>query len=356
LATEFLVNGARKYSEPGVLMAFEETSLDLILDSASLQFDLEELCDKKLLTIDHVQVDPHQIAETGEYDLEGLFVRLRHAIESVGARRVVLDTMETLFTGFSNEGLLRSEIRRLFQFLKSLGVTVLVTGERGEKTLTRFGLEEYIADCVVLLDHRVTDHVSTRSIRVVKYRGSTHGTNEYPFPIDDRGFSVLPITSVGLHHTISDEVVSTGVPDLDKMLGAGGMYRGSTVMLSGTAGTGKTTFASALARAACERGERVLYFTFEESSDQIVRNMRSVGIDLRPYIDNGLLQIIAQRPRCKGWRCIWWRFTRRSSASIPASSSSIRSATSSSAATRATSTRCLRGSSTSSRVAPLRHS
>ncbi len=299
-ATEFLVNGARKYSEPGVLMAFEETSLDLILDSASLKFDLQELCDKKLLTIDHVQVDPHQIAETGEYDLEGLFVRLRHAIESVGARRVVLDTMETLFTGFANEGLLRSEIRRLFQFLKSLGVTVLVTGERGEKTLTRFGLEEYIADCVVLLDHRVTDHVSTRSLRVVKYRGSTHGTNEYPFLIDERGFSVLPITSVGLHHTISNEVVSTGVPDLDKMLGAGGVYRGSTVMLSGTAGTGKTTFASALARATCERGERVLYFTFEESSDQIVRNMRSVGIDLRPYVANGLLQIIAQRPSLQG--------------------------------------------------------
>ncbi len=299
-ATEFLVNGARKFSEPGVLMAFEETSDELIVDAASLKFDLDDLCRRKLLVIDHVQIDPHQIAETGEYDLEGLFIRLRHAIESIGARRVVLDTIETLFTGFSNEGLLRSEIRRLFQFLKSFGVTAVITGERGEKTLTRFGLEEYVADCVVLLDQRVTDQVSTRRLRVVKYRGSTHGTNEYPFLIDEQGFSVLPITSIGLRHSVSNEVISTGVPDLDQMLGAGGMYRGSSVLLSGTAGTGKTSFASSLARATCERGERVLYFSFEESAEQIVRNMSSVGIDLRPHLDSGLLRINAQRPSVQG--------------------------------------------------------
>jgi len=299
-ATEFLVNGARKYGEPGVLMAFEETSDEIIVDAASLKFDLQELCDQKLLSIDHVQIDPHQIAETGEYDLEGLFIRLRHAIESIGARRVVLDTVETLFTGFSNEGLLRSEIRRLFQFLKSFGVTAVITGERGERTLTRFGLEEYVADCVVLLDQRVNDQVSTRRLRVMKYRGSTHGTNEYPFLIDEHGFSVLPITSAGLKHQVSNEIMSTGVSDLDNMLGAGGIYRGSTVMLSGTAGTGKTSFASALARATCARGERVLFFTFEESADQIVRNMSSVGIDLPPHIDSGLLRIMAQRPSLQG--------------------------------------------------------
>ena len=299
-ATEFLVNGARKYGEPGVLMAFEETSDEIIVDAASLKFDLQELCDQKLLSIDHVQIDPHQIAETGEYDLEGLFIRLRHAIESIGARRVVLDTVETLFTGFSNEGLLRSEIRRLFQFLKSFGVTAVITGERGERTLTRFGLEEYVADCVVLLDQRVNDQVSTRRLRVMKYRGSTHGTNEYPFLIDEHGFSVLPITSAGLKHKVSNEIMSTGVSDLDNMLGAGGIYRGSTVMLSGTAGTGKTSFASALARATCARGERVLFFTFEESADQIVRNMSSVGIDLPPHIDSGLLRIMAQRPSLQG--------------------------------------------------------
>lgn len=299
-ATEFLVNGARKFSEPGVLMAFEETSDELIVDAASLEFDLQDLCDKKLLAIDHVQIDPHQIAETGEYDLEGLFIRLRHAIESIGARRVVLDTVETLFTGFSNEGLLRSEIRRLFQFLKSFGVTAVVTGERGEKTLTRFGLEEYVADCVILLDQRVTDQISTRRLRVVKYRGSKHGGNEYPFLIDEQGFSVMPITSIGLRHTVSNEVISTGVPDLDAMLGVGGIYRGSTALLSGTAGTGKTTLSSALARVTCERGERVLYFTFEESANQIVRNMGSVGIDLRPHLDSGLLRIMAQRPSLQG--------------------------------------------------------
>jgi len=299
-ATEFLVNGARKYSEPGVLMAFEETSEELIVNAASLKFDLDDLVRKGMLVIDNVQVDPHEIAETGEYDLEGLFIRLRHAIETVGARRVVLDTIETLFSGFANEGLLRSEIRRLFQFLKSFGVTAIVTGERGEKSLTRFGLEEYVADCVILLDHRITEQVSTRRMRVVKYRGSTHGSNEYPFLIDEEGFSVLPITSVGLQHKASNEVISTGVPDLDAMLGAGGLYRGNTVMLSGTAGTGKTSLSSALARATCERGERVLYFALEESVEQILRNMNSIGIDLRPHLDSGLLKIVAQRPFLHG--------------------------------------------------------
>ena len=299
-ATEFLVNGARKFSEPGVLMAFEETSDELVVNAASLKFDLDDLVRKGLLVIDNVQINPHEIAETGEYDLEGLFIRLRHAIETVGARRVVLDTIETLFSGFANEGLLRSEIRRLFQFLKSFGVTAIVTGERGEKSLTRFGLKEYVADCVILLDHRITDQVSTRRLRVIKYRGSTHGSNEYPFLIDEHGFSVLPITSVGLRHKVSSEIISTGVHDLDLMLGAGGLYRGSTVMLSGTAGTGKTSLASALARATSERGERVLYFAFEESAEQIIRNMNSIGIDLRPFVENGLLKIIAQRPFLHG--------------------------------------------------------
>jgi len=295
-ATEFLVNGARLFSEPGVLMAFEETSDELIVNAASLKFDLDTLVRNRTLVIDHVHVDSHEVAETGEYDLEGLFIRLRHAIESIGARRVVLDTIETLFSGFSNEGLLRSEIRRLFQFLKSFGVTAVITAERGEKSLTRFGLEEYVADCVILLDHRIADQVSTRRMRVVKYRGSTHGSNEYPFLIDERGFSVLPITSLGLRHQVSNEVISTGVADLDAMMGAGGLYRGTTAMISGTAGTGKTSLANAMARATCERGERVLYFAFEESPEQIARNMRSVGIDLRPHLESGLLRILAQRP------------------------------------------------------------
>ncbi|HLX36833.1 MAG TPA: circadian clock protein KaiC [Candidatus Binataceae bacterium] len=299
-ATEFLVNGVRKFSEPGVLMAFEETSDELAVNAASLKFDLDDLVRRKLLIIDHVHVDPHHVAETGEYDLEGLFIRLRHAIESIGARRVVLDTVETLFAGFGNEGLLRSEIRRLFEFLKSFGVTAVITGERGEKSLTRYGLEEYVADCVILLDNRVTDQVSTRRMRVVKYRGSTHGSNEYPFLIDEQGFSVLPITSLGLKHKVSNEVITTGVADLDAMLGAGGLYRGTTALISGTAGTGKTSFANSMARATCENGERVLYFAFEESPDQIARNMHSIGIDLRPHIDSGLLRILAERPFMHG--------------------------------------------------------
>ena len=296
LGVEFLVNGARTYSEPGVFVAFEETRDELTVNSASLDFDLDELVRQGTLAIDHIHVDPNEIAETGEYDLEGLFIRLKYAIESIGAKRVVLDTIETLFSGFSNTALLRAEIRRLFQFLKSFGVTAIVTGERGENSLTRYGLEEYVADCVILLDHRVTDQITTRRLRIVKYRGSSHGTNEYPFIIDEQGFSVLPVTSMALRHKVSDEVVSSGVPDLDAMLGVGGYFRGTTVLMSGTAGMGKTTFAAALARSVCERGERALYFAFEESPEQIVRNMRSVGIDLGPHLDSGLLRIVAQRP------------------------------------------------------------
>jgi circadian clock protein KaiC len=296
LGIEFLVKGARDYSEPGVFVAFEETKNELVVNAASLDFDLGQLVREGKLAIDHVHVDPNEIAETGEYDLEGLFIRLKYAIESVGAKRVVLDTIETLFSGFSNTALLRAEIRRLFQYLKSFGVTAIITGERGENALTRFGLEEYVADCVILLDHRVADQITTRSLRIVKYRGSSHGTNEYPFIIDEQGFSVLPVTSMALRHKVSNQVVSTGVPDLDAMLGVGGYFRGSTVLMSGTAGMGKTSFAAALARSVCESGERVLYFAFEESAQQIVRNMRSVGIDLQPHLDSGRLRIVAQRP------------------------------------------------------------
>jgi circadian clock protein KaiC len=296
LAVEFLVNGVRDYGEPGVFVAFEETKDELVVNAASLDFNLDKLVRQGKLAIDHVHIDPNEIAETGEYDLEGLFIRLKYAIESVGAKRVVLDTIETLFSGFTNTALLRAEIRRLFQFLKSFGVTAIVTGERGENALTRFGLEEYVADCVILLDHRVADQITTRRMRIVKYRGSSHGTNEYPFIIDEQGFSVLPVTSMALRHKVSNEVISTGVPDLDAMLGVGGYYRGSTVLMSGTAGMGKSTFAAALARSACDRGERVLYFAFEESAQQIVRNMRSVGIDLQPHLDSGRLRIVAQRP------------------------------------------------------------
>ena len=296
LGVEFLVNGIREYGEPGVFVAFEETKNELVVNSAALDFDLGKLVREGKLAIDHVHIDPNEIAETGEYDLEGLFIRLKYAIESVDAKRVVLDTIETLFSGFSNTALLRAEIRRLFQYLKSFGVTAIITGERGENALTRYGLEEYVADCVILLDHRVRDQITTRRIRIVKYRGSRHGTNEYPFIIDERGFSVLPVTSMALNHKVSSQVISTGVPDLDAMLGVGGYYRGSTVLMSGTAGMGKSSFASALARSTCEGGERVLYFAFEESEKQIVRNMRSIGIDLQPHLDSGRLRIVAQRP------------------------------------------------------------
>jgi len=281
-------------------MAFEETPDELAQNVRSLGFDLDDLAAKNKLVIDHVRVERSEIEETGEYDLEGLFIRLGLAIDSIGASRVVLDTIETLFSGLSNPAILRAEIRRLFRWLKDRGVTTIITGERGDGTLTRQGLEEFVSDCVILLDHRVNDQLSTRRLRIVKYRGSHHGTNEYPFLIDQAGISVLPITSLGLKHRVSGERISTGIARLDAMLGGQGYYRGSSILVSGTAGTGKTSLAAHLVEEACRNGERCLYFALEESQDQMVRNMRSIGIDLQPWIDKGLLRFHASRPSFLG--------------------------------------------------------
>ncbi len=300
LAMEFLVRGAMQFGEPGVFLAFEETAEELTQNVRSLGFDLDELADQKKLLVDYVHVERSEIEETGEYDLEGLFIRLGYAIDTLGAKRVVLDTIETLFGGLSNVAILRSELRRLFRWLKDKGVTAIITGERGDGTLTRQGLEEYVSDCVIALDHRVTEQLSTRRLRIVKYRGTVHGTNEYPFLIDETGISVLPITSLGLRHEASDERISTGVPRLDAMLGGAGVYRGSSILISGTAGVGKTSLAAHFADATCRRGERCLYLAFEESESQLVRNMRSLGLDLAPWLKKGLLRFHATRPTAYG--------------------------------------------------------
>jgi circadian clock protein KaiC len=295
-AMEFIVRGATQHNEPGVFMSFEETEEELTANVASLGFDLNSLIDRKKIWVEHLHVERNEIEQSGEYDLEGLFIRIHHAIESIGAKRVVLDTMESLFSGLPNALILRAELRRLLQWLKKKGVTTIITAERGEGTLTRQGMEEYVSDCVILLDHRVTDQSSIRRLRIVKYRGSTHGTNEYPFLIDEDGFSVLPVTSLGLNHSSSHDRISTGIPRLDTMLSGKGYFRGSTVLVSGTAGTGKTSIASRFVDAACKRGERVLFFTFEESPGQLVRNMRSIGINLEPWSKKGLLHFHATRP------------------------------------------------------------
>jgi circadian clock protein KaiC len=297
---EFLLRGALEYGEPGAFMAFEETEKDLSENVRSLGFDLDKMVAENKIAVDYVHIERSEIEETGEYDLEGLFLRLGMAIDSVGAKRVVLDTIETLFGGFDNPALLRSELRRLFRWLKDKGVTAIITGERGDGTLTRQGLEEYVSDCVILLDHRVREQVSTRRLRIVKYRGSTHGTNEYPFLIDEDGISVLPVTSLGLRHEVSDERVSSGIASLDAMLGGKGYYRGSSILVSGTAGSGKSSMAAHFANATCARGERCLYFAFEESTAQGVRNMRSIGIDLERWIKKGLLRHEASRPTMHG--------------------------------------------------------
>ena len=299
-AVTFLVNGAARFDEPGVFMSFEERAEDLTANVASLGYDLDGLVAEGKLAIDHVRVERSEIEETGEYDLEGLFVRLGYAVDQIGAKRVVLDTIETLFAGLSNTAVLRSELRRLFSWLKDRGLTAVITGERGEGQLTRQGLEEYVSDCVVLLDNRVEDQITTRRLRVVKYRGSAHGTNEYPFLIDGQGMSVLPVTSAGLEHGVSSEVISSGVAGIDAMLGARGFYRGSSILLSGVAGTGKSTIGAHFADAACRRGDRCLFFVFEESAEQICRNARSVGLDLRQHMDSGKLRFEAARPSLYG--------------------------------------------------------
>jgi len=296
LAVTFLVNGAVEFGEPGVLLTFEENANEVASDVASLGFDLPGLIKAKKLAIDYVRVERSEIEETGEYDLEGLFIRLNHAIQSISAKRVVLDTIESLFAGLSNDGILRAELRRLFRWLKDQGVTTVITGERGDGVLTRQGLEEYVSDAVILLDHRVHDQVSTRRLRVVKYRGSHHGTNEYPFLINREGISVLPVSSLALQHDAPMERVSTGVSRLDEMLSGTGYYRGSTILVSGTAGTGKTSLAAHFLDAACRRGERCLCFLFEESPQQLLRNIRSIGIDLEPWMAKGLLRFHADRP------------------------------------------------------------
>ena len=300
LAAEFLVHGATEFGEPGVFMMFEESADELAQNLLSLGVDLAVLEREKKIAVDHVRVERNEIEETGEYDLEGLFIRLGYAIDSIGAKRVVLDTIEALFSGLPNHAVLRAELRRLFRWLKDRGVTAVITAERGEQSLTRYGLEEYVADCVILLDNRIVDQVSTRRLRVVKYRGTAHGTTEYPFLISATGISVLPITSMRLDHVASGERMSTGIPGLDDMLSGRGVYRGSSTLVSGSPGTGKSSVGASFVDAACRRGERALMFAYEESASQVRRNMRSIGIDLGQWEKAGLLRIDASRPTLHG--------------------------------------------------------
>ena len=300
LAAEFLVRGAAQFHEPGVLMAFEETEKELKANVASLGFDLAGLVQRKKIVVDCVHIERSEARESGEYDLEGLFVRLGHAIDSIGAKRVVLDTLEVLFASMPNEAILRSELRRLFRWLKDRGVTAVITAERGRENLTRHGLEEYVSDCVIVLDHRVNDQIATRHLRVVKYRGALHGTNEFPFLIGEDGISVLPITSLALNHKVSAERIATGIPRLDAMLGGKGFFRGSSILITGTSGTGKTIIAANFAQGACRRGERVLFFSFEESPNQIIRNMHSIGLRLEPLVKKDLLRFHSARPSLYG--------------------------------------------------------
>lgn len=300
MALEFIVKGVTLYNEPGVFMVFEEKADELATNVASLGFDLDKLQKNKKLRIDYVHIDRTEVEETGEYDLNGLFIRLDHAINSIGAKRVVLDTIENLFAGLTNQGILRAELRRLFQWLKDKGVTAIITGEKGQGTLTRHGLEEYVSDCVIFLDHRIVNQVSTRRLKIIKYRGSLHGTNEYPFLIDEEGITILPVTSLKLDKNVSTKRISTGIASLDEMFGGKGFYKGSSILVSGTAGTGKTSIAGSFANATCLRKEKCMFFAFEESPQQIIRNMKSIGLDLAKHVKKGLLEFHSFRPGLYG--------------------------------------------------------
>ncbi len=295
-ASTFLLNGARHEDEPGIFVTFEERPVDILDNVASLGFGVPDLIARQKIHIEHIAIDPTELAEVGDYDLEALFLRLELAVGEIGAKRIVLDTIESLFSAFQNPAILRAELRRLFDWLKEKGLTAVITGERGDGALTRQGLEEYVSDCVILLDHRVHNQVSTRRLRIVKYRGTAHGTNEYPFLIGEDGFSVLPVSSLGLAHQVFNERISAGIADLDAMLKGGGFHRGSSILLSGVAGAGKSSIAAAFCAASCARGEKALYFSFEESAQQTVRNMRSIGLELQPCLDAGLLSCVAARP------------------------------------------------------------
>jgi circadian clock protein KaiC len=296
LGIDFLINGAIHYNEPGIFMSFEETEDELYKDVASLNLDLQGLVSRKKILLEYVLLERREIQEKGDFNLGGLFIRLEHAIDSIGAKRVVLDSIESLFAGVTDAGILRLEIKRLFRWLKEKQVTAIITGEMGQGSYTRHGLEEYISDCIILLDNRVREQISTRRIRVIKYRGSNHGTNEYPFVIDKGGLSVIPITSVGLDQPGTAKRVSTGIPSLDKMFRGAGYTRGSTVLVSGTAGTGKTSLAAAFAVERCRRGERCLFLSYEESSGQLIQNMSSIGFNFEPLVKDGLLKIVSTRP------------------------------------------------------------
>ena len=300
MAMEFLVKGITEFNEPGVFMAFEENADELADNVASLGMDLKALIKQNKLAIDYVHIERSEIEETGEYNLEGLFIRLASAIDSVGAKRVVLDTVEALFAGLPNKAIVRAELRRLFRWLKARNVTAIITGEKGDRHLTRHGLEEYVSDCVIFLDHRVIDQFATRRLRVIKYRGSKHGTNEYPTMIDETGLSVLPISSLSLTYPVSSERISTGIAELDSMFDEKGFFRGSSIFVSGTAGTGKSSVAAAFANSVCEKGEKCIYFSFEESPEQIIRNMDSIGFDLRKWTKKGLLRFHSVRPTVYG--------------------------------------------------------
>jgi circadian clock protein KaiC len=300
LGIEFIVRGATLYNEPGIFMTFEEKAEELTTNVASLGFDLEKLSRNKKLRVDYVHIDRSEIEETGEYDLEGLFIRLDHAIKAIGARRLVLDTVENLFGGLTNPGIIRTELRRLFTWLKERGVSAIITGEKGEGSLTRHGLEEYVSDCVILLDHRMINQISTRRLRIIKYRGSIHGTNEFPFLIDEDGITIFPVTSLRLDKAVSSKRISTGIPSLDKMFGGKGFFQGSSVLVSGSAGTGKTSIAASFAAETCRSGGSCLFFSFEESPQQITRNMKSIGLDLEPHLKRGRLAFHSFRPGLYG--------------------------------------------------------
>ena len=294
-AMEYIINGITMFNEPGVFMTFEEQTDELQINVTSMGYNLSKLIADNKIYLEHLHIDHREIQATGKYDIEGLFIRIEMAIEKVKAKRIVLDALDTLFIGLDSQ-ILRSEIKRLFFWLKEKKVTAIITSEVGDIFLTRLGFEEVVADCVIELNNRLNNQISTRRLRIVKYRGSYHSTNEYPFMIDHKGITIFPIISEAPQIIVSNERISSGIKQIDEMLDGRGFYVGSSILVSGSAGTGKSSIAASFIKDVCEKKGTALYCAFEEAPNQIKRNMASIGIFLEPYEKSGNLHFYYSRP------------------------------------------------------------
>ena len=295
LSMEYLLHGIELHKENGVYISFEESEKQIISNAASFGWKFEEMVKKNKLAISYIDMQPEQMRTVGDYDLSALILRVKGAIKKVNARRVVIDGINNLLSTFDDERIIRSDLLRLIREIKEVNATIFITGERGHDSWSKMGFEEYLADGLMHLDNRTDGNYQTREIQVVKCRGINHYTGKSPFIINSEGMSIRPLITADFDYKVLKSRVSTGIADIDNMLGGKGLYRGSTVYITGPSGAGKTSISSSFANGACSRGERALFLAFEESSDQIIRNMKSIGLSLDKWVNEKLLYFYTAR-------------------------------------------------------------